>query len=106
MTIIRAAMASRMRIMGSLKVSLNSAQKVVGSESGLTLDPYFRRHSSTCLSVSPLECMIATPTRCGKGACVQQAPPAVQILNILFPSDRRSHIAPGQLHQAGSRSGL
>ena len=47
MTIISAAMASRMRIMGSLKVSLNSAQKVVGSESGITLLPYFFRDSST-----------------------------------------------------------
>ena len=53
--------------MGSLNVSLNSAQKVVGSESGITLDPYFFRDSSTCLSVSPLKCMIVTPIRCGKG---------------------------------------
>ena len=35
MMIIMTAMASRILIMGSPKVSLNSAQKVVGSESGM-----------------------------------------------------------------------
>jgi len=50
-------MASRTRIMGSLKVSLNYAQNVVGSESGIWLLPYFALDSATSLSLRPLKCM-------------------------------------------------
>ena len=46
-TIIRTAIASRIRIIGSPNVSLNSCQKVVGSESGISFEPYFAREAST-----------------------------------------------------------
>ena len=54
-------MASRIRIMGSPKVSLNSAQKVVGSESGIRLLPYFSLEAAASLSDSPLKCMSFSP---------------------------------------------
>ena len=46
--------AKRILIIGSLNVSLNSSQNVVGSESGITFEPFFSLDSLTSLSVNPL----------------------------------------------------
>ena len=49
--------------MGSPKVSLNSAQKVVGSESGITLLPYLSLDWAASLSDSPLKCIGSSPLK-------------------------------------------
>jgi hypothetical protein len=52
--IISPAIARRIRIMGSLKDSLNSAQNVVGSVSGITLEPCVWRDAKTAWEVKPV----------------------------------------------------
>ena len=60
MTTINRATASRMRIMGSWNVALNSAQKVVGSDSGMALLPYFSRERAASRSDRPVNCVMVS----------------------------------------------
>ena len=90
MTSISAAMASRMRIMGSPKVSLNSAQNVVGSESGIWLLPYFALDSATSLSLRPLKCMDSFSfKRPGKGGVRRRFLPGYAVFP---PGDALPHL--------------
>ena len=50
-------MASKIRIIGSPKVSRKASWNVVGSDSGMTFDPYLSREIRTCSSFNPAICM-------------------------------------------------
>lgn len=69
MTTINRATASRMRIMGSWNVALNSAQKVVGSDSGMALLPYFSRERAASRSDRPVNCVMVSSLSCKLRIC-------------------------------------